>query len=297
VIGADTLVSVGLPTRNGAERLERAVGSVLAQDHENLQLIITDNASTDETEEVCRALAKADSRILYHRQPENVGILGNFISAGRLAEGTFFRWLSDDDWLEPNCVSRSLQAFAEDERLFLVTTQIAYTGADGVTSTGEYEGSGLSSDDPVERFAEMLRMLNESHLLIDPLYGLFRREPMVAIRRRNMLREDEVFATKLALAGPWGHVPEVLGHRNWKHETPSIIARRLDVPAWQARFATTLQCREMLRWLKETELTDEQRRTARAAVYRMYLVRQQRVAARRSRKLARMATRLVSQGR
>ncbi|GAA4589169.1 hypothetical protein GCM10023194_42730 [Planotetraspora phitsanulokensis] len=295
--GADTLVSVGLPTRNGAERLERVIGSVLAQDHERIQLVICDNASTDGTEELCRALAKDDDRILYHRQPENVGILGNFMTAGRIAQGEFFRWVSDDDWLEPACVSRSLQAFADDERLLLVTTQIAYTGPDGVTSTAEYEGVGLLSDDPVERFTEMLRMLNESHLLIDPLYGLFRREPLVAIRRRNMLREDEVFATKLALTGPWGHVPEVLGRRNWKHETPSILARRLDVPAWQARFATTLQCREMLRWLQEAELTDEQRRRARAAVYRMFLVRQQRVAARRSRKLARMATRPLSRGR
>jgi glycosyltransferase involved in cell wall biosynthesis len=297
VIGADTLVSVGLPTRNGAERLERVIGSVLDQDHERIQLVICDNASTDGTEELCRALAKDDDRILYHRQPENVGLFGNFIAASRLAQGDFFRWVSDDDWLEPSCVSRSLQAFAEDERLFLVTTQISYTGADGVTATGEYNGTGLRSDDPVERFTEMLRMLNESHLLIDPLYGLFRREPLIAIRRRNMLREDEVFATKLALAGPWGHVPEVLGHRNWKHETPSIIARRLDVPAWQARFATTLQCREMLRWLDETDLTPEQKGRARAAVYRMYVVRQRRVAARRTRKLARIATGLVSRGK
>jgi hypothetical protein len=104
-----------------------------------------------------------------------------------------------------------------------------------------------------------------------------------------MLREDEVFATKLALAGPWGHVPEVLGHRDWKHESPSILAQRLGVPAWQARFATTLQCREMLGWLREAELTAEQRRHARAAVYRMYLRRQRRTATHRSRKLVRLA--------
>jgi glycosyltransferase involved in cell wall biosynthesis len=284
-----SLVSIGLPVRNGAERIERVVKSVLEQDHERLQLVISDNASTDGTEELCRDLVKADSRITYHRHPENVGLFNNFVGTMRLAEGEFFRWVSDDDWLEPACVSRSLQVFGKDDRLILVTAQISYTGDDGVTQTVAYDGTRLRSDDPVERFTEMLRMLNESHLLIDPLYGLFRRAPAAAIPRRNMLREDEVFATKLALAGPWGHVPEVLAHRNWKHESPTVLAHRLDVPDWQARFATTLQCREMLRWLRDAQsvpaLTDEQRRRARAAVLGMWLRRQQRVATRRSRKL------------
>lgn len=96
----------------------------------------------------------------------------------------------------------------------------------------------------------MLRLLNESHLLIDPLYGTLRRDPLARIPRRNMLREDEVFAAKLALAGPWGHVPEVLAHRNWKHDSLSAIARRLDVPPWRARCSTLLQCGELFRWLR-----------------------------------------------
>jgi glycosyltransferase involved in cell wall biosynthesis len=289
------LVSIGLPTRNGAERIERVVKSVLAQDHEPLELVICDNASTDDTEEVCRTLAKGDDRIVYHRHPQNIGLLGNFVSTMRLSTGEFFRWMSDDDALEPNCVSRSLEAFAADDRLLLVMGQISYTGDDGVTQSAPYDGTALGSDDPIERFTEMLRLLNESHLLIDPLYGLFRRAPLAAISRRNMLREDEVFAAKLALAGPWGYVPEVLGHRHWKHESISVLARRLDVPAWQAHFATTLQCREMLRWVSDPartpELTDRQRRQARAAVRAMWLRRQQRVAARRTRKLVRLATR------
>jgi len=286
------LVSIGLPVRNGAARIPAVAESVLAQDHSDLELMITDNASTDDTEDVCRELAAADSRIRYHRHPENLGILGNFQSAMRLAKGEFFRWVSDDDRLEPHCVSRSLEVFAEDDRLILVTAQLAYTGEDGVTRSAVYDGTALRSADPMERFTEMLRMLTASHLLIDPLYGVFRRAPAAAIERRNMLREDEVFATKLALAGPWGHVPEVLGHRNWKSESPSILARRLEVPAWTAHLATTLQCREMLRWLDtpESGLTGRQRRQGRAAVRDMWLRRQQAVAARRVRKVGRVVT-------
>jgi glycosyltransferase involved in cell wall biosynthesis len=281
----NTMVSIGLPVRNGADRIGSVIDSVLNQDHENLELVICDNASTDHTEELCRNLAAQDSRIVYHRHPINVGLLNNFISALRLATGTFYRWVGDDDWLDPRCVSRSLDAFAVDDRLLLVTTQICYTGPDGVTHTATYDGAALGSDDPVTRFAEMLRLLNETYLLMDPLYGVFRREPVMRIERRNMLSEDQVFATKLALAGPWGHVPEVLAWRNWKHERLRSQARTNDVPSWQAHFATALQCKEMLHWLDKCDLDEQQRRRAQSAVARMYMRRQRLVVARRSRKL------------
>lgn len=286
--GGDVLVSIGLPVRNGAGRLEHVIESVLAQDYERIELVISDNASTDDTEDLCRELARSDGRIRYHRHAENVGLLANFITTMRLANGELFRWVGDDDRLAPHCVSRAVRAFAADERLVLVTSQIAYTGPDGVTETAEYDGTGLTSDDPVERFTEMLRLLNESHLLIDPLYGMVRRDRVAAIARRNMLREDEVFATKLALAGPWAHVPEVLGHRNWKHERLPVIARRLGVPSWQAHFATTLQCAEMLRWLDTARLTAAQLRRARGAVYRWYARRQRQTIAHRGRKVVRL---------
>jgi glycosyltransferase involved in cell wall biosynthesis len=285
-----SLVSIGLPVRNASTRAADVARSVLAQDHADLELLITDNASTDDTEEVCRQLAEEDSRVSYHRQERNIGLLNNFVYAIGAARGDFFRWIGDDDRLEPTFASRCLEVFEADPRLLLVTTAISYTGPDGEVAGAEYHGDGLGSDDPVERLTEMLRLLNTSHLVIDPLYGMVRRAKVAAIPRRNMLREDEVFATKLALAGPWAHVNEVLGHRVWKYEPTRVIGPRLEVPAWQWRFATTLQVREMLRWIRVVNLTEEQRRRAKAEVYRMYVTRESIVAKRRARKLVKMAT-------
>src|SRR5262245_130366 len=245
----DTLVSICLPIRNGGPRAESVIRAVLAQDHPTTELVISDNASTDETGDICRDLARSDSRIVYLRQPENIGLLNNFIAAMRQARGTFFRWVGDGDWIAPTYVSRCLEQYATDDRLVVVTTAIEYVGDDGVSRTGEYQGHGLSSDDPVERFEEMLRLLNISYLVIDPLYGLMRRSAVVGIPRRNMLREDEIYATKLALAGPWAHVNEVLARRGWTAETLPGLARRLGVPVWTAHAATTLQGRDLLRWV------------------------------------------------
>jgi glycosyltransferase involved in cell wall biosynthesis len=289
MVNADTLVSIGLPVRNAGERLVPVVESVLAQDHANVELVISDNGSTDDTEEVCRALASRDDRIAYHRQPHNIGLLNNFIRTVELANGTFFRWIGDDDRLAPTFVSRCLREFAADPGLILVTTQVMYVTSGSDTQTARYDATPLRSADPVDRLTELLRLLNESHLLIDPLYAMMRRVPVAAIPRRNMLREDEIFAAKLALAGPWGHVPEVLARRGSKHDKIRDIARRLDVPAWQSHFSNTLQCRELLRWLRGADLSPEQRTRARAAVYRMYARRQARTVHHRSRKLLRMA--------
>jgi glycosyltransferase involved in cell wall biosynthesis len=286
----DVLVSVGLPVRNGADRIGEVVRSVLAQDHDRIELVICDNASTDDTEAVCRDLARTDNRIVYHRQQANVGLLNNFISAIQIAQGTYFRWIGDDDWLAPDFISRTLDCFSEDERRLIVTTCIAYTGADGVSRSDlSYDGGRMASLDPLERLTEMMRLLNESYLLVDPLYAIVRREPVAAIPRRNMLREDEVFATKLALAGPWGHVPLILAGRSTRVERLPNQAKRLGVPGWQAYLATTLQCREMVRWINQSELADDQKRQARAAVRRMYLNRQARTYASKGRKLKQLA--------
>jgi glycosyltransferase involved in cell wall biosynthesis len=272
---SDPLVSVGLPIRNGERTLEKVVRSVLAQDHECMELVICDNASTDHTEELCRDLAATDSRIVYYRQPLNVGLLNNFMQAIRLAKGTFFRWVGDDDWLAPTYVSRCLEAFAGDSRLVLVTTQMKYTGPDDASYTHAYHGSALRSDDPIKRLVEFSTLLVNG-MVVDPLYALVRRERVAAISRRNSICEDQIFATKLLMTGPWGHVPEILAHRSvGKHPLPAL-ARRLGVPVWQAYFDTSVQCVEMLRVIHDAKLTPSQRRRARIAVAMTYLGRSYR---------------------
>lgn len=283
------LVSIGLPVRNGARFLAETAESVLAQDHERLELIISDNASDDGTEEVCRELARSDRRVRYHRQRRNIGLLNNFNEVQRLTRGKFFKWIGDDDWLAPGYLSRCLAVLAEDPRLILVTTQQLYVSPDGMSRTLPYCRTELRSPQPDVRFAEMLRLLTESHLLLDPLYGLMRLPVVRRIPRRNMLREDETFAAMLALAGPFGHVSEILARRRTRPFTRlPVIAERLDVPRWHARIATALQCRVLLHAVEQAGLDPGQRRRARAAVARLYLRRHLRTAINRGRKLTAM---------
>jgi Glycosyl transferase family 2 len=284
---AEPLVSIGLPVRNGERYLGEAVQSVLDQEHGRLELVISDNASNDGTEEICRQFASADGRVRYHRQPQDIGLVPNFNAVLRLARGTYVKWMGDDDWLTPRYVSRCVEVLDDDAALILVTTQQAHVHADGAVESADYDGTRMRSDRPVERFTEMLRLLTESHLLLDPLYGMMRRDPVRRLPRPVMLFEDEIFAVRLALAGPLGHVRQVLSYRRFKpFQRLPATARRLGVPPWQANVATTLQCRELLAAVREADLDPRERREAGAAVARMFVRRKRITATHRSRKLA-----------
>jgi glycosyltransferase involved in cell wall biosynthesis len=296
-VGDEPLVSIGLPVHNGERHLDEAVRSVLTQNYGRIELVISDNASNDGTEEICRQFARSDTRVRYHRQSQNFGLIPNFNAVLRLAEGTYLKWMGDDDWLTPSYATRCVEVLDDDPTLILVTTRQAHVGGDGAVESASYDGSRMRSASPVERFTEMLRLLNESHLLLDPLYGMTRRDWVARLPRPVMLFEDQIFAARLALAGPFGHLDEVLSYRRSKSfARAAATARRLGVPVWQARVATTLQCRELLAAVRETELDPGERRQASAAVARMFLRRQRKTAIHRSRKLARlMSNTLVRQ--
>jgi glycosyltransferase involved in cell wall biosynthesis len=281
------LVSVGLPVRNGERQVADAIRSILDQSHDDLELVIGDNASDDGTEEVCRWFARIDPRVRYERHPEDVGPVANFTGVLRAARGTYFRWVGHDDWLTSTYVARCVEVLAADPSLILVTTQQAHVGTDGEVETAAFDAARLRSDRPAERFAALLRLLTESHLLLDPLYGMLRRERVARLPRPVMLFEDQVLAARLALAGPFGHVPEVLSVRGFSpFPRLAVTARRLGVPARHRWTATARQSRELLVAVDEAGLDTAGRRQARAAVAGLFLRRQHVTAVRRARRVA-----------
>src|SRR5688500_6704463 len=93
------MISVCIPTFNYGHFLGRAVESVLAQDHGDFELIVVDNASTDDTQAV---LARYDDpRLRVVRNPSNLGLFGNFERCLELAGGELVKFLASDDWLHP----------------------------------------------------------------------------------------------------------------------------------------------------------------------------------------------------
>lgn len=97
-------VSIGMPVYNGEKFIDAAIQSLLHQTHRNFELIISDNASTDTTETICRKYAVKDKRIKYFRQPQNFGAERNFKFVLDEAYGEYFMWASCDDIFSKNFV-------------------------------------------------------------------------------------------------------------------------------------------------------------------------------------------------
>lgn len=102
------VVTVGIPVFNGDKFLHKRLDSILSQSFKNFQIIISDNASQDKTQEICEEYARKDSRILYTRQESNMGALKNFQFVLDNAESEFFVWAAVDDIWDENFLSKNI---------------------------------------------------------------------------------------------------------------------------------------------------------------------------------------------
>lgn len=202
-------LSVGLPVYNGEEYLAAALDTLLAQTYPDFELVISDNASTDGTEEICRRYARADDRIRYVRQPRNIGWAGNHDAVAYLSRGELFKWASHDDVYAPDLLRACIQAL--DERPEAVAAH-AWTAmiddSEAVTDRFRYT---LRTDSPdvTERFRSLLFDVGG-----DDDYAVLRTDVLrTALPYGSYYRSDRVLVAALALHGPFRHVPDWLYFR------------------------------------------------------------------------------------
>lgn len=107
-------VSVGLPVKDGLRYLPATLDALLAQTFEDFELVISDNASSDGTEALCREYAARDPRVKYHRSDEDRGVMWNFDRVVRLARAPLFKWASHDDLHAPTFLERCVEVLDAD---------------------------------------------------------------------------------------------------------------------------------------------------------------------------------------
>src|SRR5688572_591645 len=126
-------LSVGLAVRNGKDVVGRCIESVLSQDFASLELVICDNVSDDGTIALLEDYARSDPRIALHLNEFNIGSHENMKRVLELSRGTYFRWISADDWLEPGCVATCVRALEDCSEAVGVTTWFTIHTDDGST--------------------------------------------------------------------------------------------------------------------------------------------------------------------
>lgn len=225
-------LTVGLPVYNGARHLADSIEALRGQTYEDFELIISDNASTDETQEICRDFEARDSRVRYHRQPRNIGASGNHNFVVDHARGELFKWASHDDLYARDLLERCVDALDERPGVVLAhswTAMIDRTGE--VTLALEYPLATDSSHAP-ERFRSLLWGSGG-----DDFYGVMRKEAFGhALHQGSHHRSDRTLVAALSLYGPFYQVPEWLYFRREHPELEQARgSSRPDEQGWPER--------------------------------------------------------------
>jgi len=121
-------VSIGMPVFNGDQFIRSALDSLLKQTFTDLELIISDNASTDGTERICREYAALDQRIRYVRQSANIGATANFKYVLDSARGDYFMWAACDDTRSPDFIELNLNFLSEHPAYVASTSPNGFEG-------------------------------------------------------------------------------------------------------------------------------------------------------------------------
>ncbi|NLX05315.1 MAG: glycosyltransferase [Phycisphaerae bacterium] len=217
-------VSIGMPVYNGGELLREAADSLLAQEMGDLELIFSDNTSTDGTSELCREYARRDPRVRYYRNDANIGAFSNFERVVELARAPYFMWASHDDLWAPQFVSTCLAAMASPD-VVLAYPKCLVIEPDGqpfrlidhhqLTST-------LGVCSPVQRLRRVLKAPDFWVLF----YGLMRTDVLRQVLPISRVHaNDSVLVALMSLLGQFADVPEVLFKFRQKANSVAIHKR------------------------------------------------------------------------
>ncbi len=227
---ANPRVTIGLPVFNGEDYLEEALESVLSQTFEDFELIITDNASTDRTEAICRRFAAADPRVRYYRNQTNLGAARNYNILVDLAQGEFFKWIAHDDLNAPTTLEKCVAMLDAHQEAIMAYPKTILIDEYGRIIEYHEDGFDLRSPRPHRR----LHQAFQSSAWCHPVFGLIRKNVLEQSGLiGNFASSDKVLLVELAVLGQCHEVPEYLAYRRL-HPHNSTSANTTDeaMAAW-----------------------------------------------------------------
>ncbi len=220
-------LSIGMPVYNGAKFINEALQSLLVQTFEDFELIISDNASSDRTESICREYASRDKRIKYYRQETNRGAVWNFNHVFKLARGKYFKWAAYDDICKPTFFSRCIDVLDKDPSVLWCHTRSGKIDASSKEILGwktcqnkELPRNNYSSLSPHKRFKGVLLGTN---WCVDS-YAVFRVD---ALKNTRMFLPyfgaEKVLLGEMSLRGCYKEVPEKLFYQRLHPDAASCL--------------------------------------------------------------------------
>ncbi|MCK5541095.1 MAG: glycosyltransferase family 2 protein [Desulfobacterales bacterium] len=213
---SNLLVSVGLPVYNGASFINQAVDSLLAQDYKDFELIISDNASTDRTQEICLEYAEQDKRVRYYRSRDNMGASWNFNHVFELSTGEYFMWASHDDYWEPSYISACIKAYEFSPDIILAGAFCESFDTQGENASFIDFGLTTIGLPPQDRFIQYKKSLHSGCSINGVFHGIYKSKFLSkAMPMKKVIANDHLILAELSLQGEFKTVEKKLIHKRW----------------------------------------------------------------------------------
>jgi glycosyltransferase involved in cell wall biosynthesis len=227
------LITIGVPVYNAALHLGTTLESLLAQTFADFELIVSDNASTDETRDIVEEFRRKDSRIRYERHAVNIGANGNYAGLVHLARGTLFKWSAASDWCAPTFLERcKSELLAHADTVLAAPRTRLFQEHPAEYQDYEWDIEVLD-DTPSER----LRRLTSELSLNNAMNGLIRIAALRSARAMGpYLGADVVLMGELVLRGKFRLIDERLFYRRMDVATATAMQARSSV--WTHHYPT-----------------------------------------------------------
>ena len=204
------LVSIGLPVYNGERDLPRALDSLLAQDYDNFEIVISDNASTDNTRRICEEYAARDARTKLSVNNSNIGIIANFESVLEKATGKYFMWAAHDDLWSKSFVGSMVEELENNSEASVAMSAVERLHENGgAHDVVRFEGAANPNSITAFQLAMALAHGSPHHYFI---YGLFRRDFLRRAFKNfpTVIASDRLLMIQIAMSTRFRYVDQVL---------------------------------------------------------------------------------------
>ncbi|MDP2704174.1 MAG: glycosyltransferase family 2 protein [bacterium] len=195
------LVSICIPTFNRENFIWRAIESAIHQTYKNIEIVVVDNASTDNTREVVLKYAARDKRIKYFENATNIGSGNNYLKCAEYATGEYTQALGSDDWLSRNYVEEGIQRMSANPEAAAIMTNVVTIE---LRKNGSFRFISENSTRPGRYSADWFfrNALDHPHLASKGYLSLMRREDFVRSLRTELKRPTSLIQREGGMPEP-----------------------------------------------------------------------------------------------
>lgn len=222
----ESIITIGLPTYNGENTIKRTIESVLGQTISNFKLIISDDGSTDSTQEICQEYVQKDSRVEFIEKKNPHGWIWNFISLVEKTKTKYFVWIAHDDNWDPYFLEKNIRILETDSKIIGSVSKIKLVGkniGNYFPNQNEHEVEKFEVVFPIKgTYEEKIKKIVESNWILN-IYSVFRTtELKKSIIHKVFVNWDFAIILNIIKFGDLHVLDEILAYR----DTEGVTAKK-----------------------------------------------------------------------